>query len=74
MWFLEILPLYLDSRAIQNYVRRKEDYLVFEALPEILSPQEAVEIISRETTLSDKDKSLLQLAFKNSKNIFPKIH
>lgn len=73
MWFLETLPLYLDNQAISNYISRTEDLQLFQALPEIWSPEEAVEIISKETTLSDKDKAILLVVFQNSKKNFPKI-
>jgi hypothetical protein len=73
MWYLEILPLYLDSQAISKYICRAEDLQLFNALPEILNPEEAVEIVSRETTLTKKDWSILLVAFQNSKDNFPRL-
>ncbi len=73
LWCLEVLPLYLDSQAISNYINKENDLNLLRCLPYIDSPADAVDLISREITLSDKDRIILLSFFASAKERFSKI-
>lgn len=70
----DLLPLYLEERAITRFILQNQIIELRGALPEILSPEEALLLIARERPyLTEKDKNLITEILNHPNKYLPKL-
>ena len=70
----DIMPLFLEHTAISRFIRENKRLDLYYALPEILSPEEALLYLERDRPcLTEKDKEVITTVLTNLERYLPRI-